>query len=170
VQGEVWEKVAEQQAKLSANVGKDVRSRRSASSFQLTLEDADLKRLSAEYTAALQGAARRHRDAVGVAICVNGEFRTADVYGTREIFSELWPRLLAAAVHEAIADFDPADPNPRPSEEWQAELDGGPPEKERREKVSGDVESITRTRAKVYEYETRDLDNGTTIHQSWDLR
>jgi hypothetical protein len=82
----------------------------------------------------------------------------------------MWPRLLEAAVHEAIADFDPEDPSPRPTEEWQARiLDPEPVETTKRD-ASGAAEAITRTRAKVYEYETRDRKDGYTIHQSWDSR
>jgi hypothetical protein len=169
-QGEVWRNVAEEQDKLSANVGKDVRAQRSASSFQLSLEDADLERLTGEYTAAMRRAAAKHRNAIGAAIVVNGEFRTADVYGSRKIFAEQWPRLLEAAIHEAIADYDPDNPSPRPTDDWQKQMREGKPVEESREQMSGTVESITRTRAEFYEYETRDLKEGFTIHQSWDQR
>jgi hypothetical protein len=169
-QGEVWQEVDNEQGKLSENVGKDVRSARSASSFQLTLEDAELAKMTERYTAAIVDSVARHDDAVGVAVCVNGEFRTADVYGSRKIFSDQWPRLLEAAVHEAIADLDPDNPSPTPGDDWQAELLGTEAVDEQHETASGGVDRIRRTKANLNEYETRDTVNGGVIHQSWDQR
>jgi hypothetical protein len=170
VQGDVWQEVDKEQQKLSRNVGKDLRSTQSQSSLQLTLENADLARLAVEYTSALEPAVAEHAAAVGAAFCVNGEFRTADIYGSREIFSRQWPRLLAAAVHEAIADFDPENPSPVPADDWQTRIREGKAADERRETLAGEVEHIARTRTSVNEYETRDLMGGAVLHKSWDQK
>ena len=53
-QGQVWDKVREQQEKLARRLNKDVTDPRSRSSLQLTLENADLQAKVNAYVAGLE--------------------------------------------------------------------------------------------------------------------
>jgi hypothetical protein len=119
-QGEVWSNVAAQQAKLNENLrrmtGKgdlDVRSGKSASSMQLTLENEELKQTAEDYTKKLEGILEGRNDVIGFAFVINEEVNNADVYGRTDLFKALWPKLLKSAVVEAIAEFKtPGSPTP----------------------------------------------------------
>lgn len=102
-QTEVWQAVAEEQERLSQNVGKSVRSSRSESSLQLSLEDQAVKEKSNPYNKSLLPIIDREKDAVGFAFAINGTFSAAEVYGSPDLFRQLWPKLLEAAACEALA-------------------------------------------------------------------
>jgi hypothetical protein len=103
-QGEVWANVAKVQQKLNDTLGTDVRSRQSASSLQLTLEN-DRVRLSVDaYVKALAGVAASSADVLGYAFAVNGEINSAEVYASTSLFLDQWPKLLRASATEAVAE------------------------------------------------------------------
>ena len=93
-QGRVWEEVKKAQMKLSANVGKQVASPQSPSSYQLALEDKDLLAKIDAYTKELTKAIDGKDDAIGIAIAINGKVEGADVYGS----AALIPQALAETV------------------------------------------------------------------------
>jgi hypothetical protein len=116
---------AAEQQKLSYNLqrmtGKsdlDVRSGKSASSMQLTLENKELKQTAEEYNKKLSGIIDGKNDVVGFAFVINDEVNNADVYGTSYLFKALWPKLLKSAVVEAIAEFKSPDA-PTPAQRLQ---------------------------------------------------
>jgi len=113
-QGEVWAKVAEAQAKLSANVGAPVVSRQSESSLQLTLENERVRATTDEYVRALAGIVAKHPDAVGYAFAINGHVNSADVYASPALFRKLWPGLLKATAIEAVAESKAGKPQAGP--------------------------------------------------------
>jgi len=102
-QTDVWQAVAEEQERLSKNVGKSVRSSRSESSLQLSLEDQAVKEKSKPYNKSLLPIIDKEKDAVGFAFAINGAFSVAEVYGSPDLFRHLWPKLLDAAACEALA-------------------------------------------------------------------
>lgn len=104
-QGEVWSEVAKAQAKLGANVGASVNSRRSSSSLQLTLENERVRATTDEYVKALAGIVSKHPGALGYAFAINGHVNSADVYASPALFAKLWPGLLKASAVEAIAEL-----------------------------------------------------------------
>ncbi|HEV2800706.1 MAG TPA: DUF6569 family protein [Pyrinomonadaceae bacterium] len=104
-QGEVWNKVAEAQTKLSTNVGKRVTAPVSTSSFQLTLEDRGVQETAAAYVKALSHIVEGRTDVVGYAFAINGKINSADVYAANALFRKLWPSLLKASAVEAIAEL-----------------------------------------------------------------
>jgi hypothetical protein len=106
-QGEVWNKVAEAQNKLSANVGASVNAPISNSSFQLTLENRRVQETAAAYVKALSHVADGQRDVIGYAFAINGKINSADVYAAGALFRKLWPSLLQASAVEAIAELRP---------------------------------------------------------------
>ena len=102
-QGAVWQSVASSQAELSEKVGKDVRSRKSASSLELTLSSEDLKKATEAYQAPLGKAIEGRKRVVGVAVVLNGKVHNVDIYGSSALFRKLYPKLLKANAVEAVA-------------------------------------------------------------------
>jgi len=101
-QQQVWASVAETQSNLSEELGAAVASPRSATSLQLSLENKKLKQARAAYMGALEASGTEKEDIVGYVIAVNGKVSSADVYPSNALFRKMWPKLLAAAVTEAI--------------------------------------------------------------------
>lgn len=105
-QSRVWNEVKEAQKKLSMNVGKDVASGESKTSYQLTLEDKDLLAKLAAYVDALKKVANEKADAIGFVIVINGKVEGAELYGSHALFLKLWPKLINGAAVDALAEFD----------------------------------------------------------------
>ncbi len=109
-QSNVWSGVAEEQTRLNENVsrlaGKRVETRdaASASSLQLTLENKDLEAARKRYLDKLNPVLDRKNNVMGFAYAINGEINSAEVYNSKQLFRALWPKLLDAAVTEAIAE------------------------------------------------------------------
>jgi hypothetical protein len=104
-QPKVWENVDKAQAQLGGNLGGSVRSRVSASSLQLTLENNKLREAVDAYVKKLAPIIDGKNDVIGYAFAVNGEINSADVYASHDLFQKLWPELLKGSVVEAIAEF-----------------------------------------------------------------
>ena len=100
----VWENVSLAQDKLSRNVGGDVKSSVSESSFELSVENARVKQTTAAYLSALSGILRNKPDVIGYVFAINGQVNSADIYASRALFVKLWPKLLKASAVEAIAE------------------------------------------------------------------
>jgi hypothetical protein len=174
-QGEVWAGVADQQAKLNANVSRlagksvDTRSAASASSLQLTLENKDLDAVRKQYLDKLTPILNGKTDVVGFVYVINGEINSAEVYNNKGLFRALWPKLLDAVVTEAITEcksdrvFEPC-----PAAELKSFFETA---------VSGSVTERTvwkTTHVKTYTtpttvlFETLDLDaGGAWVHKSF---
>lgn len=112
VQSEVWKSVAEQQDKLNYNVsglngGRSVetRSPASATSLQLTLENKDLDDTRKQYLDKLSRILDGKTDVIGFVYVINGEINSAELYNNKSLFRALWPKLLDAAITEAITDY-----------------------------------------------------------------
>jgi hypothetical protein len=103
-QTEVWNAVAETQAKLAASVGEDVAAPASPTSLQLSLENKKVAEAVGKHVAALTALAADHPDAVGYLYAVNGKISGGDIYASPLLFRKLWPRLLEASVTEAVAE------------------------------------------------------------------
>lgn len=104
-QSEVWSEVANTQDKLSMNVGKSVRAAPSASSLELTLENKEVKENTQEYITALSNIQQNNKKVVGFVFAINGKINSTDIYGSRDLFRQLWPKLLKAAATEAFAEY-----------------------------------------------------------------
>jgi hypothetical protein len=109
-QGEVWSGVAEQQNKLNENVSRlagkpvDTRNSDSASSLQLTLESKELEAVKKGYLERLSPILKGKNDVIGFVFAINGELNSAEVYNNKNLFRALWPKLLDAAITEAITE------------------------------------------------------------------
>lgn len=104
-QKEVWDNAAELQDKLSHNVGKSVKSPVSSSSLELTLGDKDVRKHAQDYVNALRNVIRDRKHITGFVFAINGQLNTAEVYGSEDLFRQLWPKLLRTAAVEAFAEL-----------------------------------------------------------------
>jgi hypothetical protein len=103
-QQEVWNAVAETQAKLAASLGTDVAAPASPTSLQLTLENEEVAAAVGAQVSALAPLAERHPDALGYVYAVNGRISGGDIYASPALFRKLWPQLLEASATEGVAD------------------------------------------------------------------
>jgi hypothetical protein len=114
-QQQVWSNIADLQDKLADNVGKSVQSPVSSSSLELTLGNKDVRRHAEEYVKALIDIVKNRKHIVGFAFAINGQFSTAEVYGSEDLFSRLWPKLLRTAAVEAFAELKKEEHSKSPS-------------------------------------------------------
>ncbi|MGB7200813.1 MAG: DUF6569 family protein [Pyrinomonadaceae bacterium] len=102
-QTEVWKEVANSQRNISANVSVDVTANSSASSLQLSLENKKLKKATEDFVNKLADITKGKSDVIGYAFAINGKINSADIYLSNHLFAKLWPKMLRAAVVEAIS-------------------------------------------------------------------
>jgi hypothetical protein len=86
------------------SLGKSVVSPISNTSFQLTLEHKNVRAAVANYSKPLAKLLQGKKNVIGLAIVINGKITSADVYASSALFKKLWPKLMNAAVIEAIAE------------------------------------------------------------------
>lgn len=103
-QSAVWNTVGNTQRFLTGSLGRNVESRESASSLQLTLEDPNVKQATTEYLDKFFSVIDNHFNAVGYVVAINGKLTNSDTYLCNELFRKLWPKLLKASSVEAIID------------------------------------------------------------------
>jgi hypothetical protein len=168
-QGEVWNKVAETQAKLSQNVGASVNSTVSESSLQLSLENKDVQGMTDGYIKKLASIVNGKSDVIGYAFTINGQVSSADVYGSNALFLKLWPKLLKASAVEAIAElkkdakFEPAQAET--IETFFAEAEDG---KASENEVTRRIKVVTKETDKNIVFETIDqTSKSSVIHRSY---
>jgi ARG/rhodanese/phosphatase superfamily protein len=171
-QGQVWEKVKEQQQKLGRRLKKSVADPRSPSSLQLTLEDKELLAKVNAYVARLEKCMADTRDVVGFAVTINGKLEGAEVYGSSALFRKMWPKLLRAAAVDAFAEqqqgrkYELAE-----IDEVKAFLSEGSKGKRTDTDVNKRIRVTTRQGAAALYIESRDRDHkGTILHRSYIAR
>ncbi len=103
-QAEVWDSVSETQSGLSAASNTNVASNVSRSSLQLSLENKDVRANANEYINELSSIIDGRDDVIGFVFAINGEINSADTYGSQELFTKLWPKVLKAAAIEAVSE------------------------------------------------------------------
>jgi hypothetical protein len=114
-QQQVWESVAKVQADLSGRLNARVAAPQSATSLQLSLENADLKAARQAYVAALERHGLDAEDVLGYVVAINGKAVSANVYPSNALFRKMWSKQLAAAVTEAIGERSDSVPAEAPS-------------------------------------------------------
>jgi hypothetical protein len=171
-QGQVWEKVKEQQDKLGRKLNKSVADPRSASSLQLTLEDKDLQTKVNAYVAKLEKAVAGKQDVVGFVVTINGKLEGAEVYGSSALFRKMWPKLLRAAAIDAFSEqqqgrrYELAD-----LDEVKTFLRDGSKGKGTETTVNKRIQVTTRQGEAAHCVETRDQDHqGAILHRSYIAR
>lgn len=105
-QAGVWKEVNDAHESIGAGVAGvagSVRSAESPTSLPLALESEAVQESTAPYLTSLSSHAYRWPDVIGFAFAINDEIKGADVYSSHTMFIRLWPRLLRAAVVDAVA-------------------------------------------------------------------
>ena len=86
----------------------------SPTSLLLTQTSPPVEKAVSAYTKVLAGAVQGKNDVVGYAFAVNGEWKSADLYASPELFASMWQKLLKSSIVEALqvgrqANTAPAD-------------------------------------------------------------
>lgn len=160
----VWEAVAAEQERLGRGIGKSVRKPASATSLQLSLEDADVEKQIQAYRSAILPLGRRERDAIGFAYAINGRFNSADIYGDPVLFQKLWPKLMESAASEALAlRNDKQAPSKTDPAEVKNHIADALGSARHKEPSSRSTRRLAGETGKSYTYETKDRED-QTIH------
>jgi len=104
-QGRVWSSVSKMQSKLGKSLGTSVRSRRSGSSLQLTLENKKLQQRVKDYLKTLSGITENKKDVLGYAFVINGKINSAELFASNYLFNKLWSKLIKSTVVEAVSEY-----------------------------------------------------------------
>jgi hypothetical protein len=167
-QSEVWNRVEQAQDRLSARLGKDVRSAYSETSFQLTLEDKDLEKRTKQYVDSLIDIVKAEATAVGCAVAINGKVMSAEVYSSRSLFARLWPKMLKANAVEAVSESDKKEFVAASIDDIHKYLNDAQGERATEQRVPPRVQVLVRETPRTVCEETRDEGRGGQwIHRSW---
>ncbi len=166
-QSKVWAEVATVQSNISNNVSVDVTANSSASSLQLSLENKKLKKATEDFVKKLSDITKGKSDVIGYAFAINGQINSADIYLSNHLFTKLWPKMLKAAVTEAISLSDKpkaaTEPTTAAISKFLAEADRGT--KKERQTVAGS-KVITRSTKNEAVYEARDKKD-LVVHRNY---
>jgi len=170
----VWDKVAENRAKVSRNVSvpagvaaTPVAS--STTSLQLMVEENPVKEKVGGYRNGLASVIEGKLDVIGYVFAINGKVNSADVYTSSALFRKLWAKLLEASAVEAIAELDKSKTfEPASVEAAKASLADAESGKASEKEVTKRVKLVTRETAKNLLFETCDAQrNGVWIHRNY---
>ncbi|HEY9760591.1 MAG TPA: DUF6569 family protein [Oculatellaceae cyanobacterium] len=103
-QSDVWAAVSNAQSKLGRVLAKPVEATASPTSYELTLENKDVKQATTKIVQDLQKIGESDKDVVGYAFAINGKINSADVYASHDLFRKLWPKMLNASAVEAVTE------------------------------------------------------------------
>ncbi len=166
-QTQVWSEVANAQKNISNNVMVDVTANSSASSLQLSLENKKLEMATAQFVNKLADITKGKSDVIGYAFAINGKINSADIYLSSHLFTKLWPKMLKAAVTEAISLANKPKARTEPTaaaiSKFLADADRGA-KKERQTVAKSKV--ITRASKNGAVYEARDKAD-LVVHRSY---
>lgn len=152
-QGQVWRQVANEQMKISANVDADVKANASPSSYQLAVENKELKKEIEAYKKRLAWIIEQYPDAVGYAVAINGEFSTADVYASRKLFRKTWSQHLESAITEAVSLKNKAKKDQKLDLSWRDELFNEKSyEQKQKQKTGGANDYLSEQNGKFFRY------------------
>ena len=93
-QSTVWYKVSEN-TKIS-------NKENPTGKFDVIYEDKDIQKKIDEYTKIFSNLIKENKDMTGVAVVIGSEIKGVDVFGDRELFEKLWPKLLKSYITDAL--------------------------------------------------------------------
>jgi hypothetical protein len=105
----LWSGIRQTQEQLTRHLGASVQAPLSNTSLQLTLEHPVVDRAADAYVRKLAGAVNDRDDVLGVVVAIDGDIQAADVYGSTNLFRNLWPKLMRASAVAALAEGAPAE-------------------------------------------------------------
>ncbi len=116
-QSDVWQNVAKEQEKYNTEISKkcntaiDVKDNASGSSLQLTLENDSLMKMKSEYKKHFENLLKENAGSIGMVVFINNEISEINIYNNGQLFTDLWDKLIDAAILEAIAEGEKAKTN-----------------------------------------------------------
>jgi hypothetical protein len=96
----VWERVAQQKAVANTRLG----AKNTTSSLNEVLDSPEVKKVCDACAKALGGLVDKHKDAIGVAIAVNGNIEEVDIYPNHRLLTRLYPRLVQSYALQAALE------------------------------------------------------------------
>lgn len=166
-QSQVWAEVSRKQESLARAVGAPVAAAQSRTSLQLTLENEKLNTARAAYLTALKTVGDGDGEIVGFVFAINGKINSGDVYASNGLFRKMWPKMLEAAVTEALGERPETDKTPAPDMAAVTQFLAGAEQGTASTKtVGGSVELETRTGREAHLYDTR-LKAGALVHRNY---
>jgi len=165
-QQQVWDGVRKTQERLTGNLGESVRSKQSASSLQLALENEKLIDAQKAYIKALK-AAGDDEAIVGYVFAVNGKINSADLYPSHALFKKMWAKLLDASAIEAISHKDEPREDAPTVEAVTAFLAAAENGKASEKPLNAGARLTTRDADKAYLFETARAAPASPASVSW---
>ena len=166
-QSKVWAEVARKQESLARSVGAPVAAAQSRTSLQLTLENEKLNAARTAYLAALKSAGESDGDIVGFVFAINGKVNSGDVYASNGLFRKMWPKMLEAAVTEALGERPETDKTAAPDVATVGKFLAGAEQGSASTKtVGGSVELETRSGPEAHLFDTR-MKTGALVHRNY---
>jgi len=159
----VWERVAQQKAVANIRLG----SANTTSSLNEALDSPQVKKVCEACAKALNGLVEKHKDAIGVAIAVNGNIEEVDIYPNHRLLARLYPRLVQSyAVQAALEKKDKKKPAALAADDVQKFMGGGKEKARRFERIDTD------NRLRVRELTGRVVEcvtayKGEPVHRQW---
>ncbi len=168
-QREVWNQVAEAQARLSSSLRSDVRAAPSPTSFAMTLEAPAVQRSIDGYLEELAGIVKGKSDVTGFAFAIDGKLNSADVYGSHELFGKLWMKLLRASSVEAVTSNQPGKKfEPVSATTVKTALADAESGRGKATNLTDRTEVVVKETAQNVMFETRDrAQHGAWIHRNY---
>jgi hypothetical protein len=168
-QSKVWAECARKQMMLTRALGASVKSSRSETSLQLSLEDKKLLQAVQTYSKNLSPLLDGKKDVVGFAFAINGQINSADIFASSALFRKLWPKLLEATVIEAIAEHQKGKRFPQVrADAVQAFMHDADHGKASQKDVTRRIRMVTQETRKNLLYLTQDRDNqGVILHKNY---
>jgi len=93
-QSTVWNKVSEN-TKIS-------NKENPTGKFDVIYEDKDIQKKIDEYMKTFSNLTKENKDMTGVAVVIGSEIKGVDVFGDRDLFEKLWPKLLKSYITDAL--------------------------------------------------------------------
>jgi hypothetical protein len=165
----VWDNVKVAQDKLAVNVVAAAPGVLNTSSFELSVENKEIKETTAAYIKALSGVLQNKPDVIGYVFAINGHVNSADIYASRALFAKLWPKLLKATAVEAVAELNKnMEAKPVASETVHTFLSDSENAKAEARQVTPRVKVVTREDDKNIFFETQDrAANDGWVHRNY---
>jgi len=137
-------------------------------SYELTVENKKVAEATNKRVNDLVHAPDGDKEVIGYAFAINGKLNSADIYGSNDLFSKVWPKQLRAAVVEALASKNEVAAKPLASLEVQKniQLAEGAAVKKRQQSNSR-TEVIDRENGKNLLFETVDRSTGNWVHKNY---
>ncbi len=163
-QAAVWREVAYQKMVAERALG----AKNTNTSLNETLDSPEVKKLCDACGKALGGLPGKHKDAVGVAVAVNGRLEEVNVYPNHDLFARIYPRLLESyALQAALTKKDKGAKGPAVAADDVKKFMTAGKEKERRFE---DIDKDNRLRVRDLEgkvFECVTAYKGQPMHRQW---